>query len=242
MIVVLRTTLALVLAVLALGWGATPPVSAATPAGGAATAPAARCETLDLTDAAAVREHADAVTDVFAGEVRSVRPRTTIGPGEGGPDNGSTNDAPRQDPDSRTTRWDHTVVVKRSFRSDLEYREQVRVVTLPGTEDNGFGPLRAGRWYVFFVSAEKGAPYLVATCDSGTQALPREGLPAGLAADLQGALDETTQEAPEVALMAPEDGAGSAPSYGRLAAPGAALTLIGVLGLLLLVRVGSRRA
>ena len=41
--------------------------------------------------------------------------------------------------------------------------------------------------------------------------------------------------------MAPEDGARSTPSLGRLAAPGAAVALIGVLGLLLLARIASRR-
>ena len=229
---VLRTTLAMVLAVLA-SWCAT---TAAASAAASSRAPAADCETLDLTDAAAVREHADAATDVFAGRVRTVRARTTDrdGDGRGG-------DAPRQDPDSDVRRYDHAVTVKRTFRGDLEFNQEVRVVTRPRTADNGFGKLTAGRWYVFFVVADEGRTALYATCDSGTQAL-MDGLSSEAEGALEGALAEPDEEMPEVSLTAPEDGAGSAPSYGRLAAPGAALALLGVLGLLLLVRVGRRRA
>ena len=75
---------------------------------------------------------------------------------------------------------------------------------------------------------------------SGTQQLQ-----GGLGARLRDFLDETLAEpedtVPSYTLSAPDDGARSTPALGRLAAPGAAVALIGVLGLLVLARVGSRR-
>lgn len=217
--------LAVVPATLLLAAGMTHAATAVPAATAPTTAAAADCGTLDLADGAAVRERADAVTDVFLGEVRIVRPWPP---------------ARRQDRDDRVRRYEHAVVVRHTFRGDLRFREQVRVVTHPRTDDNGFGRLAVDRRYLFFVSARHGGAALVATCDSGTQALVN-GLSAGLQSAIDSALTDPDHDAPEVALSEPEEGAGSDPSFTRLAAPGLAVVLIGLLGLLLLVRVGSRR-
>lgn len=238
-IAALRTTLATALAVLACWFGTTTAATAApVPAGAAAD-----CEELDLDNPTAVLARADAVTDVFAGRIIAVEPRTTVGGGEGKANRtGSTTDAPRQDPDARTTGWQHTVVVKVPFRGELRSGGRTEVVTTPVTDENGLGRLRAGDTWLFFASGSDGMDHLVAEACSGTQML-QGGLSADLQASLEDALDGSTDD-PEVpvTLSAPRDGAGAAPSFGRLAAPGAAVALIGVLGLLLLARVGARRS
>lgn len=227
----LRTTLTLAVAVLACWF--TPTAVAAEPA-------AAECAPLDLSNTGAVREHADAVTDVFAGRVREVEAVTSIGGGEGKANQTGT-DAPSQKPDARTTGWRHTVVVQVPFRSAQQPGDRVVVSTKP-TADRGLGRLKEGATYLFFVTDEQGRDALVAAPCSGTQLLPR-GLGASLRDALHKALDERGDEEPmpDYSLTAPEDGARSTPSLGRLAAPGAAVALIGVLGLLLLARMGARR-
>ena len=94
MIAALRTILATVLVALACAFATTP---AATPAATAAPA-AADCEPLDLDNPTAVREAAAAVTDVFAGKVREVEPRTAVGGGEGKANQDQTTDGPTDAP------------------------------------------------------------------------------------------------------------------------------------------------
>jgi hypothetical protein len=232
-----RTTLAMALAVLAC-WFGTTTMATAEPA----TAGAADCDQLDLSNLTAVLARAEAVTDVFAGEVRAVEPRTSVGGGEGKANQtGSSTDAPQQDPDTRTTGWQHTIVVKVPFRTALRPGDQALVVTTPLTDENGLGRLKAGDTWLFFASGAAGMDHLVAEACSGSQMLP-----GGLGADLRNALHDALDgeaDDPEmpVTLSAPDDGAGGSPNFGRLAAPGAAVALIGVLGLLLLGRVGARR-
>ncbi len=239
----LRTTLATVLVVLACGFAAvSAAVSAATPA--AATV---ECTRLDLDNATAVRERADRVTDVFAGKVREVEPRSAAGGGEGqagqddGPSDGPS-DGPTRAPDPRTTRWQHTVTVVIPFKSALQPGDRALIVTQPAGDAGGLGKLDQGATYVFFVSTEQGMDHLRAARCSGTTKLPD-----GLTAEMRDQLDETLGEppaedtTPDYTLSAPDDGARSTPSLGRLAAPGAAVALIGVLGLLLVARMASRR-
>jgi hypothetical protein len=85
--------------------------------------------------------------------------------------------------------------------------------------------------------------HLLAESCSGTTRLGG-GLSAGMRDQLVETLREQTPEetTPDISLTSPDDGARANPSLGRLAAPGAALALIGVLGLLLLARIASRRA
>ncbi len=226
-------TLAMVLAVLAC-WGV-PTTSAAA---SRSTSTAVDCPPLDLDNATAVLESADGVTDVFAGTVREVVPVTSVGGGEGKA-NQSGNDAPSQKPDARVSSFEQTVVVKDSFRSSVRPGDRVQVVTEPSADD-GYGRLDEGAVYLFFATVKVGVEgFHVAAC-SGTQRLQR-----GLGARLRDFLDVTFAEpadtVPSYSLSTPADGARSTPALGRLAAPGAAVALIGVLGLLVLARVGSRR-
>jgi hypothetical protein len=237
----LRTTLATVLVALACS---SSPALTPTPAAAVTPAPA-ECEPLDLNDADAVRESAAAVTDVFAGRVREVKPRTAVGGGEGKADqDNEPSDGPTRDPDPRLTRWQHTVTVESSpFQGELRPGQPVLVVTQPAGRAGGLGKLEEDATYVFFASGEEGRDHLVANACAGTTKLD-----GGLSADLRDQLDATLGEqaeggsTPDFTLTEPDDGARSTPSFGRLAAPGAALALIGVLGLLLLARIASRRA
>jgi hypothetical protein len=235
MIAALRTTLAAALVVLACAFAP----AAAAPSG-AAAAPA-ECSPLDLADPDAVRERAAAVTDVFAGRVLEAEPRTALGGGEDGNDRNEPSDGPTRAPDPRTTRWQHTVNVVAPFESDLRPGDRVLVVTQPAGRAEGLGRLDKGATYVFFASGEPGMDHLIAGACSGTT---KVALTAGLQKQLEETLGEPPAEdtTPDYTLSAPEDGSRSTPSLGRLVAPGAALALIGVLGLLLVARIASRRA
>lgn len=228
-----RTTLAMVLAILAC-WCV--PATGAAASGSVSTA--VDCPPLDLDNATAILESADGVTDVFAGTVREVVPVTSVGGGEG-EGNQTTTEAPSQKPDARVSSFEHAVVVEDSFRSSVRPGDRVQVVTEP-TADDGYGRLDEDAVYLFFATVKPGVRgYHVAPC-SGTQRLQ-----GGLDSRLRNSLDETFAEpddaAPSYSLSTPDDGARTTPALGRLAAPGAAVALIGVLGLLVLARVGSRR-
>ncbi|KAA1421944.1 hypothetical protein F0U44_06700 [Nocardioides humilatus] len=232
--IAIRTTFAQLMAglvaglLVALGCSLVPGAATAAPA-----AAAIDCEDLDLANTTAVVEKADAVSDVFAGKVRSAKAVTAIGGGAG---RAGQEDKPRQPSD-----WEHAVQVTASFRTELQPGDQVPVFTTPLATD-GLGKLEIGATYLFFVTTEAGMDHYDAEPCSGT--MPLRG---GLSAQQQSALEDALGDAsggvmPEVELSAPSDGTRSIPEWSRLAAPGAAVTLIGVLGLMLLSRVGSRRA
>jgi hypothetical protein len=238
MIAALRTTLATMLAVLACAFATASAVPDA-----AAAAPPAECDPLDLGDSTAVREHAAAVTDVFAGRVREVEPRSAVGGGEDDRNQNQPTDGSTRPPDPRTTRWQHTVTVVAPFESALQPGDRVLIVTQPSGQAQGLGKLDKGATYVFFASGEQGMDHLLAERCSGTTKLA-----GGLTAEMQQQLGETLgeppaeEQTPDYTLSAPDDGSRSTPSLGRLAAPGAALAIVGVLGLLLVGRINSRRS
>jgi hypothetical protein len=249
MIGLLRTMSTMLLLVLACWF--VPAPATATPAPAMATAAPPNCNQLDLDDAVAVRAHAELVTDVFFGQVRKVKERTAVGGGgqgtpsgtDGSTENPTPNDPTPNKHTSRTVGWEHTVLVRFPFRSASALRNGDLVLVDTGTvADEGLGRLEQGETYLFFASGDKGMDHLIAEACSGTQPLPG-GLTAQLRDSLQRALDEQppTDTPLDYMLVTPEDGVRSTPSLGRLAAPGGALALIGVLGLVLLARIGSRR-
>jgi hypothetical protein len=228
-ILALRTTLALVLAVLACSLLPGPPAGAT----GATATSAADCDALDLGDAAAVQAKADDVTDVFAGKVRTAKALMSVGGGAG---RAGQEDKPRKPSD-----WEHTVQVTVGFRTEHKSGDRV-VVDSATVADGGLGRLEIGSTYLFFVTSDPGMDHLVVEACSGTQML-KGGLSAQQQSALEAALaDRSDTPPPAVELSAPDDGTRPSPTLGRLAAPGAAVALIGVLGLLLLSRVGARRA
>lgn len=226
----LRTTLVTALVALACGvpTAGSAAATAPHPASGAARLD---CPPLDLTDATAVLEHAEAVTDVFAGTVRDVVVVRARG-GDG--------DGPVRQSDRRVVGFDHAVVVEDPFDSDLRPGQRVRVVTRTSAED-GIGRLDTRAVYVFFATLDEGEQtYRVEMC-SGTQKLKR-GLGARLRDFLDATLAEQSDDAvPSYSLTPPADGARGAPALGRIAAPGAAIALIGVLGLFVIARINRRR-
>lgn len=239
-IAALRTTLATGLVVVACCL--TTYAAGAAPA--AAAAPTrAECQPLDLRDPAAVRDRAASVTDVFEGRVSLAEPRSPVGGGAGQADpDGEPSDQPTETSDPRTTRWQHAVTVESPFQGDLKPGDQVLIVTRPGGPAGGLGKLAERATYVFFVSEVDGRDYLLAEACAGTTRLP-----SPLTAEMRDRLDAALgpvaddDQGPDYTLSAPEDGTRATPSLGRLAAPGAAVALLGVLGLFLLARIGSRR-
>ncbi|MEZ0577315.1 hypothetical protein [Nocardioides sp. MH1] len=230
MIAATRTTLALLLAVLASSVLPGLQASAGAIASGNR---AAVCEPLDLASTTAVRAKADDATDVFAGKVRSAKALQSV--------DGGTGRAGREDKPRKPSDWTHTVQVTATFRTDLRPGDRVQVTTTP-TAEGGLAKLVIGRTYLFFVTTEQGMDHFATPACSGTQLL-RGGLSAQQQSALKAALaSEPVAETPEVDLSAPSDGTRVVPDLGRLAAPGAAVALVGVLGLLLLSRVGKRRA
>ena len=231
----LRTTLATVAAALAC-WCVPAPAAQAAPAA-SSIASAIDCPALDLANADAVRDHADAVSDVFAGTVRDVVPVKRT---RGGGKNDQGGGAPSQKPEARVTSFEHAVVVEKDFRGALRPGDRIKVVTEP-TADEGVGRLEQDEMYLFFADAEQRMrAYLVAPC-KGTQLL-QGGLGARLRNFLEATLSEEPDDpAPSYSLSEPEDGARSTPALGRLAAPGAAVALIGVLGLFVIARINARR-
>lgn len=233
-----------VLRLLALLLAASVGVGVAPPAGAGAVAPAAdTCRPLELddpraVDVAEVRARAESATTVFVGEVAAVTSRDRRRPGSTPDAPGSS--SPGADEPAGTTTWRHSVRVGYVFRGDLDRRRPVEVVTTEEGRD-AVGRLRRGATYLFFAEGDPAAGPLTTTgCGAATR------ITGGLTSRLRDVLDAALQEpepepTPEVALAAPEGGSGDAPSLTRLAAPGVAVALIGLLGLALLARIGRRR-
>lgn len=115
--------------------------------------------------------------------------------------------------------------------------ETVQVSSARSSAICGLGNLPAGSSYVFFATA-RDAGFRAGACGGSAAASDQ------LVADVEEALGPGKQmvpddELPELVLTAV--GSTSPQSVGRLAAPGAAVALLGLLGLVLVRLAGSRR-
>lgn len=173
----------------------------------------AACGMLDLADPAAVVANAVDVEDVFIGRVVDL-----------------TKGASVADPVV------HDVEVEDALSGELRPGQLVRVV-FTGTGAGGDPTqLRLNQNFVFFT---RGAETTLQAdgCDGYASA---RALDATQVEVLREAL-VPPEEPPAVVLSEPEGGSDDPPELGRVVAPGAAISLIGVLGLALISRVGRRR-
>lgn len=206
------------------------PASSAAPAASAASAPAAQaapavalavCTPLDLADETQVRGRADQVDLVFVGRVDAVV-RRPVG----------RRPRPRE--------LVHRVTVTTVLQGRERVRLGQRVKVLFGRSAEGRNRvLRPRGLHLFFVDAPVAGDLRADFCD-GSVPLP-DGLSARLQRTLEGFLRSEPEPPVQVELTAPEGGADEGPELSRVVAPGAAISLIGVLGLFLVARLGRRR-
>lgn len=208
----------------ALVVGPVAPVSAA-PAPTDGTAPdgrvrAAVCTPIDVDDSEALATRAEGADAVFAGEVLAVG-RTRIA-----------------DPGGRgfVRVWRHRVQVVADYQGVVGdgSRVKVDIDALPGATPTS---LTAGSTYLFFVT-EDGTRLVADPCNGAL--LLRDGLTEPVAQQLDAALGSSPTSV-EVTLERVSGISDDPPEIGRLVAPGAALALIGLLGLLLVSRLGRER-
>ncbi|MDQ6526940.1 hypothetical protein RB608_25210 [Nocardioides sp. LHD-245] len=187
-------------------------------AAGSAGGLPAECPPVDLTDERAVDQRAAASDDVFAGRVDVATP--TAGSG----------------------RVSYVVSVRRAWRGDVAKGQQASVtVDWPVGAQPG---VAQGASYVFFTHDT--AAGIVADACGGAVPLPG-GLTPKIAATLKAYLSSVEPPpVPEpqptpVSFHQPDEPLGDPPQIGRVLASGGAISLIGLLGLLLVSRLGRRR-
>lgn len=199
------------------------------PVGATAAGPAATgaippdCGGLDVTDPEAVAANAEGTSDVFLGRVVRQVGATGGATSPASPD--ATAGGPRD--------LGYDVLVDVPITGDLAADQRIELV-LVGVA-SGDEPLRRSRRYLFFATGENSA-LRADGCDgyaSGTM------VDAATLDEIRTALTEEP-EVPDVVLSRPA-GSDDPPDLGRVVAPGAAVSLIGILGLVLVSRVGRRR-
>lgn len=194
------------------------PGAAVGSADGASGGLPADCAPVDLANEAAVDQRAAASDDVFVGRVDAAAPVTGSG------------------------RVGYGVVVERAWLGDVAKGQQAAVtIDWPVGVQPG---VTQGASYVFFT--QDTVDGIVADACGGAVLLPK-GLTPRIAAMLKGYLASVEPPpapapTPEpVSFHQPEDPLGDPPQIGRVLASGAAISLIGLLGLLLVSRLGRRR-
>ncbi|GAA3550743.1 hypothetical protein [Nocardioides daeguensis] len=187
-------------------------------AAGSSSGLPADCTPVDITNEAALDQRAAAADDVFVGRVEAAAPVTGSG------------------------RVGYGVSVQRVWLGDVAQGQQAAVtVDWPVGAQPG---VAQGTSYLFFT--DDTVDGMVADPCDGTVPLPK-GLTPKLAAMLEQYL--ATVEPPPlpiptpapVTFHQPTDPLGEPPEIGRVLASGGAISLIGVLGLLLVSRLGRRR-
>jgi len=178
----------------------------------------AECAPVDIRDEVALDQRAAAVDDVFVARVDAAAPATASG------------------------RVGYGVTVQRAWLGDVA-KGQRAAVTIDWPV--GSQPaVQQGATYLFLT--QDTVDGIVADACGGTVLLPN-GLTPKLAKMLKRFL-ETVEPPPEptptpdpVAFSKPDDPLGDPPRIGRVVASGAAISLVGLLGLLLVSRLGRRR-
>jgi hypothetical protein len=207
----LRRLLPAVLLGAAVTFAPATPVAAAAPA-----APAETCPPLDLADEAAVVARAEQVDHVFVGRVADVVRRKRAG---------------------RPTVVTHEVTVTTVLSGELQLGQTVAVRFTPSAEGDQ-RVLGQREKHLFFTTDavnRQRADYC-----AGSAPLPN-GLSAKLQRTLEGYFGGPPEPPARVELHRPSGGADEPPRLSRVVAPGAAISLIGVLGLFLVARVGRNR-
>lgn len=211
-----RSVFVLVLALAAgcagiLGVGPAAPAQATAPLTALEEPPAAPCKTPTVAD------NTKAAMAVFTGEVTT---------------------ATRQDRPDGVPGADflHEVTVTRVYQGEiLTESVQVRTGTAPPSAGEcGLGRLTEGTTYMFFVSA--GEPW-TASGTGGTAEATEELV--GKVERLLGEGRDPVPAGPEEAVFTPVE-IDEPQSFARVAAPGAALVIIGLLGLVLVRRLTRR--
>jgi hypothetical protein len=128
---------------------------------------------------------------------------------------------------------EYAVLATHTYKGTVD--RETTVVTNQDTTACGLGELTNGTDYVFLVRGDA-APYTATSCDGSGPATDKR------LSEVEAVLGPGT-EIPEPAPPAPtmtKVEASAPPSVARLAAPGAALVLIGLLGLLVVGRMARR--
>lgn len=142
----------------------------------------------------------------------------------------------RPDDGTATAVFTAEVTVELIYKGDVR-ESTVEVETVRGTSECDLGRLEAGRRYAFFVEAAEDT--LVADGCGGTQPV-RPKLLVELEA-LYGAGEPPPVEVPaETASIEPVPGVEDPPTFTRAAAPGGAMVLVGLLGLVVVRRLARR--
>lgn len=179
-------------------------------------APAQACSCVKLTTA----EQAEAADAVFLGTVRETR--------QGQPDNKGRLVEPLT----------YVIDVSRIYKAEgVVVADTVKVASPRGSATCGLGTLAAGSEYFFFARAQD-AGFRATSC-GGSQPVSEE-----FQAEVEAALGSgddlrATAEAPELVMTTVETS--SPTTVGRLAAPGAAVAILGALGLVAIRLRRSRR-
>lgn len=140
-----------------------------------------------------------------------------------------TIDAVAADGDDRT----YSVTASRAYAGEPE--RSTEVVSLGGPSACGLGDLEVGTTYVFMATGTE-APYEADSCGGTTVANPAR------ITKVEKLVGEGTSveppPPPEASLTRVEDSA--PPGFARAAAPGAAVTIVGLLGLVVVRRLARR--
>lgn len=224
-----RLRAALVAAAPAAALAAAVLVSAGPSVAAAPAAIPASCTALDLDDATAVAANAEGTDDVFHGVVRQVVTVRTTADSTATATDAATATATPNEPTARTLRV--TVRVENVLTGDLGAGRNVNVV-VTGTVDQK--PPRRNEQYLFFTTGANDA--LRAADCNGYVATPNlDSVTLDLLRDALAPDDDAG-----VVLTPPSGGSDGPPSLGRVVAPGAAISLVGLLGLVLLAWTGRR--
>jgi hypothetical protein len=133
--------------------------------------------------------------------------------------------------------WSHEVRLVASFRGSARAGGTAHLVLTPVRTKAGRA-LTKGATYLFF-ARQRSSAFSAPRC--GGTVLLHHGLTSALRSRLTTDLSSSGGQGVDVHLTTPRSGVRDLPHLGRLLAPGAALALIGVLGLVLVGRMARER-